>query len=501
MYGDPNNPGTVYVTTNAAAGGSATWTSVAGTITDPSTVACGSATMCMLFGGSGDAELLTESGSIWSAASVATGNTNGLSALSCPTATMCMAVGALASGSTATVLVASISGSSATITSDTGKSGIPTQSLTVVACDSANSCALFGQSVAAQTADGGNTFTPISGWSTNTASLAGSASCGGPSACYAVGSDRYAVSGLGIYSGNAFVLSTNGISSSAFLPTPLLPFESYGGPDGSRPCFSCALKAAGLSAQGFVAEPINTADGDFYESLPIVTIPGLGPNLSFTATYDSQLAQADVASGATSPGSLGWGWNDNASMSLSGTSGGGDITVNEEGGAQLTYTPVSSGLAYNGSACTTGGGTQCYASAQGDVTALLEEVPIFGLSFYLFSRNNGLTYDLFTASGQLDLISDANGTASPSPTGSPPGPTAQHQARPVTPRPTPKAGSSTSSTPPPPAWYPRSSTQPGGPGLSPTTPTTTSPVSPIPAAGWSPSATTRARPIPPWSTT
>ena len=149
-----------------------------------------------------------------------------------------------------------------------------------------------------------------------------------------------------------------------FLPTPLLPSESYGGPDGSRPCFACALKAAGLSAEGFAAEPINTADGDFYESVPIVSIPGLGPDLSYSATYDAKRAQAEVASGVTNPGPLGWGWSANDSMSVTGVAGSSTVTVNEEGGAQLTFLPALTGPGVNGSTCTTALYVlQCYVSA------------------------------------------------------------------------------------------------------------------------------------------
>ena len=205
-------------------------------------------------------------------------------------------------------------------------------------------------------------------------------------------------------------MSTNGLSSSTFLPdpTPLVEADTIGGADGSRPCFTCRLQAAGLSAQGFVPDPIDTADGDFYESIPIVSIPGLGPNLSFTATYDSQLAQAEVASGQSSPGSLGWGWSSNASMSLTGAGGTGNVTVAEEGGAEISYTPAATGPGFNGATCASSGTLECYVAQEPDVTAVLEE-SLGTTDTFEFSRNGGLTTYDFNTSGQLTKISDSNG--------------------------------------------------------------------------------------------
>jgi YD repeat-containing protein len=207
---------------------------------------------------------------------------------------------------------------------------------------------------------------------------------------------------------SALVLSTNGITSSSFLPNPLIPSESFGGPDGSRPCFACALKAAGLSAQGFDGDPVNTADGDYTESVPIVSIPGLGPDLSFTATYDSDLAQTEVADGDTSPGPLGWGWSGSPFMSLQGAGGSGNVTMDEESGAEITYAAESSGPGFDGGTCTTSGTLQCFVASEGDVTAVLEET-LGTPDTYQFSRNNGLTTYNFNASGQLTSISDSNG--------------------------------------------------------------------------------------------
>ncbi|MGP8007430.1 MAG: DUF6531 domain-containing protein, partial [Acidimicrobiales bacterium] len=206
-------------------------------------------------------------------------------------------------------------------------------------------------------------------------------------------------------------MATDGLVSPTFLPSGLIAADSFGGPDGSQPCLSCALKQMGYAATGFAAEPIDTADGDFYEKVPLVSIPGLGPNLSFTATYDSQLAQSQVTSGSGS-GPLGYGWSMNDYMTLAGAGGTGNVTLNEEGGAQLTYQPTATGPGLGGSSssCTSSPGSlQCYTATQGDVTADLAEITSLGA--YILTRNNGKTLYVFNTTGQLVEIADNNGHA------------------------------------------------------------------------------------------
>ncbi len=395
---------TADVTTNSGE----SWTQVVPTSApawDPSGISCPSITTCLIIGGGSgvDAELLTEAGGVWTPTLETTGATYGLDGISCPTATTCMMVGPNGGSGPGTVISASISGSSVTFTSLSGDSNIPHQSLDAVACSSALSCSIFGSSTGAQTSNGGGSFSPI-GITVLGASIV-SATCGGSGSCFAVGIVQGQSNGRNVI-GDALVLATDGQTSSAFLPTPLVPADSFGGPDGSRPCFSCALKAAGLSAQGFDGDPVNTADGDYSESVPIVSIPGLGPNLSFTATYDSQLAQTEVADSA-SPGPLGWGWSGSPFMNLQGAGGTGNVTVDEEGGAQITYIPASAGPGFGGSTCTSGSSLQCFVASESDVTAVLEET-IGSPDTYQFSRNGGMTTDNFNTSGQLTSIKDSN---------------------------------------------------------------------------------------------
>ena len=59
---------------------------------------------------------------------------------------------------------------------------------------------------------------------------------------------------------------------------------------------------------------VNTATGDFSQSSTDLSIPTFGPSLSFSRSYDSQVAQAQTRTGT--PGPMGYGWTDNWASSL-----------------------------------------------------------------------------------------------------------------------------------------------------------------------------------------
>ena len=387
----------VAVSTNAGSGTASTWTSVSGTGTSIGSAAaasCGTPTMCVVVGTGGGEETVTDTGGSWSVTGVGSGTTSNFTAISCPTSTMCMA-----GESSGSAYLLSFGGSGGNMSIGTGFSG----SVNAVACDSATSCAAFSETSGAEY--NGSSFSAIA---MNPNTTIDGAACGAPGRCYAVGSGEGAslVGQLGV--GSAVVLATDGLVAPTFLPPGLIAADSFGGPDGSRPCLSCALKQMGYAAEAFVAEPINTADGDFYESIPLVSVPGKGPEISFTATYDSQRAQSQVANGVSYPGALGFGWSWNDAMSLSGAGGTGNITVNEEGGAQVTYQPTATGPGFGGASCTSvTGSVQCYTATESDVTAIVEEN--LTSSVYLFSRDNGKTKYAFNTTGQLTSITDANG--------------------------------------------------------------------------------------------
>src|SRR6266851_859659 len=72
-----------------------------------------------------------------------------------------------------------------------------------------------------------------------------------------------------------------------------------------------AAPGVSLAAAG---DPVNTENGVFTQSAMDVSVPGFGPALGFTRTYDSNLAGQQTQAGT--PGPLGYGWTDNWASSL-----------------------------------------------------------------------------------------------------------------------------------------------------------------------------------------
>ena len=66
--------------------------------------------------------------------------------------------------------------------------------------------------------------------------------------------------------------------------------------------------------QATAADPVNTESGDFTQAATDFALPGFGPALDFTRTYDAQVAQRQTVAGT--PGPLGYGWTDNWATSL-----------------------------------------------------------------------------------------------------------------------------------------------------------------------------------------
>ncbi len=66
--------------------------------------------------------------------------------------------------------------------------------------------------------------------------------------------------------------------------------------------------------QATAGDPVNTENGDFTQSSTDVSVPGFGPDLSFTRTYDSATATEQTEAGT--PGPMGYGWTDSLASSL-----------------------------------------------------------------------------------------------------------------------------------------------------------------------------------------
>ncbi|HEX4345399.1 MAG TPA: DUF6531 domain-containing protein [Solirubrobacteraceae bacterium] len=196
-------------------------------------------------------------------------------------------------------------------------------------------------------------------------------------------------------------------TTSSFPVTPA-PASRGGAPNPAAPgLVDLCLEACG--------DPVNTANGDFYETSTDASVSTHGPRLAFERTYDSLTAQTQSAAGT--PGPLGYGWSDNWAMSLSSRSG--LVTVTEGNGANVTFASPVGGVCEApyvvGSGAT---GTYC---ALADVTASLTYDS--GSSTYTFVTHPYMSYT-FNSSGQLASESGPGGATlsaaynTPTPSGS-----------------------------------------------------------------------------------
>jgi RHS repeat-associated protein len=144
---------------------------------------------------------------------------------------------------------------------------------------------------------------------------------------------------------------------------------------------------------GTAGDPVNTENGDFSESDGDVSIPTMGPALSFTRTYDAMLAQEQTQAGT--PGSMGYGWTDNWASSLAtGRPTPGDIytidglaTNTGNGGP-----PTKAAMSYPGSVYVSGADTYIVDTQANRV----EEIPGTSKTQWAIAMTAG---DIYTVAG------------------------------------------------------------------------------------------------------
>jgi len=128
--------------------------------------------------------------------------------------------------------------------------------------------------------------------------------------------------------------------------------DSWGGGSPSEGCIQCISGTASSSSSGYsgsarpessssnlpdpAGEQLDPSTGDDFDTVTDVSLPGAGLPLAFIRTYDAQAAQAEEASGSTTP-PLGYGWADNLGMNVVYNSATETATVTEENGSQLTF--------------------------------------------------------------------------------------------------------------------------------------------------------------------
>src|SRR5205085_823856 len=81
-------------------------------------------------------------------------------------------------------------------------------------------------------------------------------------------------------------------------------------------------------------DPVNCASGEFGHSFTDVVVPGRGPALDLTRTYNSMSAAAE--------GIFGRGWASSYDMHLT-SNADGTVTITAEDGSQVTATPAGGG--------------------------------------------------------------------------------------------------------------------------------------------------------------
>ncbi len=158
----------------------------------------------------------------------------------------------------------------------------------------------------------------------------------------------------------------------AFVTGPPDVSEQGAGPNESERDTTC-----------YVLEPVNCATGVLADQFTDFSIPGRGIPLSLTRSYSSAAAGTD--------GPFGFGWTDNYDLSLS-TDQLGDVTIAQEDGSTVTFTPDGSGG----------------FTAPTRVLASLVQNPD---GSYTFTRNASQDSYTFNSAGQLISEADLNGYA------------------------------------------------------------------------------------------
>jgi RHS repeat-associated protein len=166
------------------------------------------------------------------------------------------------------------------------------------------------------------------------------------------------------------------------------PVNDYRSP--SEPAHQCPCE-----------DPVYPATGDLVETATDLSLPGAGVPLSFTRTYDAQVAQSEAAAATPAP-SLGYGWADNFAMSLAYSSLTGTATVTEENGAQIAFTPYVLGTS---PAWCTSAANFCSTAPRVEATLNQNSGGTWTFVRYVGSQ----TTFTFSSAGDLTEIADAEG--------------------------------------------------------------------------------------------
>lgn len=154
-----------------------------------------------------------------------------------------------------------------------------------------------------------------------------------------------------------------------------------------------------------MADPVNCATGEFYETVHDFSIPGRGLPLQLARTYSSLNAAQD--------GPLGHGWTDDYNMSLA-TDASGAMTITEETGSSVTFTPDGSGRYQAPSrvlATLVANADETYTFARQDQQKFTFTAPTTTTVGQLVKETdrNGYATTLGYANGELATVTDSAG--------------------------------------------------------------------------------------------
>jgi RHS repeat-associated protein len=165
-------------------------------------------------------------------------------------------------------------------------------------------------------------------------------------------------------------------SQADFLASQHPQGQPVGGPvDPSSQQGGCGC---GFPVHASVAQPVDTASGNFWHTFDDLAIPGRGPAIDLSRTYNSLSAATD--------GPFGFGWTDSYGMSL--TIGPSTVVVNQQNGAQATFT-LANGV---------------WSAPPRELATLVNNAD----GSWTFTRQARQIFD-FDSSGRLTAIRDLNG--------------------------------------------------------------------------------------------
>ena len=166
-------------------------------------------------------------------------------------------------------------------------------------------------------------------------------------------------------------------------------------------------KAATGNGSGLVAvhptgcnkgKPVNCASGDFWHTFTDVSVPGQGPALDLTRTYNSL--------NASTLGIFGYGWSSSYDMHLV-VNSDSSVTITAEDGSQVTATPSGSSYtmpSWADSTLTASGGTYTYVRHQTQTFTFNSAGQLTSIT-----DPDGLSTTLSYSSGKLSTVTDSAG--------------------------------------------------------------------------------------------